>query len=53
MPSNPPTSTNYRIVLVGKCPWALAAQAQKFGGGPLHGDAPQTKLPNPPALSEN
>ena len=26
----------YRIVL-GKCPWALAARAQKIGGGWLHG----------------
>jgi len=44
----------YRIV-PSKHPWALAAQAQKSGGGHLHGEPAQTfKLPpgkHPPPTS--
>ena len=31
-------SVNTYCIVPGKHPWALAAQAQKIGGGPLHGE---------------
>ena len=41
-------------IVSGKRPWVLAAQTQKIGGGPLHGEpAWMFNLPNLPALSEN